>query len=84
MTPQYWLAIAQREQGLLAEAESTLDSLLANQPDRQAALTVKVSLSSQLRNGLQLSRPKHGLRCCVQNRRPNNAIWAISICEQTI
>jgi predicted Zn-dependent protease len=30
---QYWLAIAQRERGLLADAESTLDSLLANQPD---------------------------------------------------
>jgi len=35
---QYWLVIAQREQGLLAEAESTLDSLLANQPEHQAAL----------------------------------------------
>jgi len=44
---QYWLAIAQREQGLLTEAESTLDSLLANQPEHQAALAAKVSLSSQ-------------------------------------
>jgi hypothetical protein len=44
---QYWLAIAQREQGLLAEAESTVDYLLADQPEHQAALAAKASLSSQ-------------------------------------
>ncbi len=46
---QYWLAIAQRKQGLLPEAEATLDLLLANQPEHQAALEAKVSLASDLK-----------------------------------
>jgi len=81
---QYWLAIAQPEQGLLAEAESTVDSLLADQPEHQAALAAKASLSSQCKEWPASCRAKNSVRSCAQNRRPNDAIWAMSICQRTI
>ena len=44
---EYWLAIAQRDQGLFARAESTLDDLLAAHPDDQQALEAKTALASR-------------------------------------
>lgn len=43
---QYWLAIAQRGSGRTLDAESTIDSLLASQPNDERALEVKSGLAS--------------------------------------
>ncbi len=44
---EYWLAFAQHSAGLRSQAESTLDSLLANEPTHQLALELKVDVASE-------------------------------------